>query len=253
MPDDIKDHPLSASAYPPAIILAGGYGMRVRELYPDLPKPMIPVSGRPFIAHLVEYLVRLGIPEVYISTGYKGNKIEEYFAPSDSKVFCIQESEVLGTGGAVALVLSQIKHGDVFLVMNGDSLSPVNLTAMLTRLPKADAVVAATTVPDSGRYGTLCIDASGFLKGFHEKKQTSAAGLVNAGVYLLRRSLFPELPPSRPISLESGYFPEWIAAGKHIAVTANDAPFLDIGTPESLNMADAFLRQASFLKARATA
>lgn len=235
---------------PPAVILAGGFGTRLQAVYPDIPKPMIPVLGRPFLHHLVDYLFLLGVPEIFISTGYKGNQIAEYFAHTEvcARISCIREPIALGTGGAIAFAFSQIKQGNRFLVMNGDSLASLNLNAMLEHMqPDVDAVLAAVSVPEGSRFGTLSTTADRYLNNFCEKTDSPEGSLINAGMYLLRRSLFPPGAECRSSSLEKEWFPSWIALGKRIAVIESPGPFLDIGTPESLNAASSFLQQASFL------
>ncbi len=238
---------------PPAIILAGGFGTRLRVVHPSIPKPMVPVLGRPFLHHLVDHLSSLGIREIIISTGYKGGQIEEYFArvKTCAGISCIREPAALGTGGAIAFALSRIADGDRFFVANGDSIAAFDSTAMLKQMTsEVDAVIAAVRVPDGSRYGNLEISAEGYLKRFSEKSDGHSSSLINAGIYLLRRALFPPGDENRASSLETEWLPGWIAEKKRIAVLESAGPFLDIGTPESLNAAASFLRQRSFLPAR---
>ena len=129
-----------------------------------------------------------------------------------------------------------------WLVLNGDSLicaDPLQLAGLLET--GADAALLARTLPDTGRYGRLTVDDSGWLKAFAEK--TGGPGLVNAGVYLLRASLVERLSSSEPLSFELDVFPTWLQQGANIAVRPVDAPFLDIGTEETLSQANDFIRK----------
>jgi len=206
---------------PLAIVLAGGLGTRLRSVYPDCAKAMVHVLGRPFVEYIVRQLAGQGIDEIVISTGYKGDQIESYFKnlAMPAHLRCIREETPLGTGGALAFVISRTAPSKWILAANGDSLASFNLCRMVERAQSgADAVLIGIRVRAANRFGSLTLDTNEMLTGFHEKAQRSSSGLINGGIYLLKRSLFPAEPPAQPESLELDYLPRWLRQGAQIAV-----------------------------------
>lgn len=230
-----------ASAAPLVVILAGGAGTRVRHLLPDLPKPLAPVAGQPFLEWVIRYLRGQGLDSIVISAGFLADKIEAFAAKHH--VVCVKEREALGTGGGFlhALAASGQEERDV-IAWNGDSLVLADLQPLMQALQDTtvDAALLAVRVADASRFGTLRVGADGTLLGFAEKR--AGAGLVNGGVYLFRRPTVARFPAKRPLSFEYDVFPSLIASGARIAAVPCDAPFLDIGTEASLAQADAFIR-----------
>jgi D-glycero-alpha-D-manno-heptose 1-phosphate guanylyltransferase len=228
-----------------AVILAGGLGTRVRHLLPGLPKPMAPVNGRPFLEWVVRYLAKAGVERVVISTGHKAEVVARHFEKQPVKgarVRCVAETEPLGTaGGFLNAISGAAETPPLWLVLNGDSLALADLRDLFA--PLADPVVAGALLgikmADASRYGTIRCDADNWLAGFQEKQP--GAGAINAGVYLLRASVVPEFPRRTPLSFERDVFPA-LAAGRRLKVCVTPAPFLDIGTPETLPQAAEFLR-----------
>jgi NDP-sugar pyrophosphorylase family protein len=229
-----------------AVVLAGGLGTRVRHLLPDLPKPMARVAGRPFLEWVTRYLVAQGISKAILSTGYLAEVIEAHFAPqpvSGLTITCFREAEPLGTAGAFAHAAHNSGEVPVaWLVLNGDSLVLADLAAAMSPLrdPATAGVVLGCAVPDAARYGTLALGPGDQLLGFNEK--CPGRGLINAGVYLLRDEVVRQFPPRRPLSFEREVFPGLLELGLRIRAVALEAPFLDIGTPESLGLAGDFVR-----------
>jgi len=230
-----------------AVVLAGGLGTRVQDLLPNLPKPMAPVAGRPFLEWVVRYLARQKIRHMILATGYLGETIERHFAAQPVKavtVRCVPESKPLGTAGGF---LNAIRGADekpaAWLVLNGDSLalSPLDELWRWLAEPAVDGALLGVPMPDAARYGTVVQDADGMLAGFKEKQP--GAGVINAGVYLFRASVVEHFPGRRPLSFETNVFPALAARGAQLKVCVTAAPFLDIGTPESLSRAEAFIRQ----------
>lgn len=229
-----------------AVILAGGLGTRIQHLLPGVPKPMAPVAGRPFLEWVVRYLAKQGIQRVILSTGYLTGVIENHFEKQPVRgvrIQCVAEAEPLGTGGGFLHAIKQSgETAPLWLVLNGDSLVFANLA--LAAAPFSDAqvsgVVVGRAVPDASRYGTLAIGKSGELLRFEEKRP--GAGVINSGVYLLRNSLLAEFPAKSPLSFERDVFPNLISRGFRLQSVVTDAPFLDIGTPESLPRAEGFIR-----------
>jgi D-glycero-alpha-D-manno-heptose 1-phosphate guanylyltransferase len=230
-----------------AVVLAGGFGTRVAHLLSGVPKPMVPVAGRPFLEWVVRYLVRQGIPKVILSTGYLGEVVEAHFQkqPVHSvHTRCIAETTPLGTaGGFLNAARVSADAPAAWLVLNGDSLVFAHLAIVAKELshPEVAGVVVGCSVPDASRYGTLAVGPAGELEGFTEKRRGS--GVINAGIYLLRDSLVRDLRGIPPLSFERDIFPQLIKRGVSLKVVAVDAPFLDIGTPESLQQAQSFVEQ----------
>lgn len=238
----------TASAAAPrmcGIILAGGQGTRIRHLYPDVPKPMIPAAGHPFVEWVLRWLATQNITQVVVSLGHLSDVAERYFAvrPSDGlRIQTIHERTAQGTGGAIALAAQTADHADIFVVTNGDSLLLADLSPAwrMLRDPRIDGVIIGLEVDDAARYGRLEVDARGRLLRFREKQP--GRGLINGGVYVLRRRLIDRFPPERPLSMETQVFPALLESGTAVAVHPCRAPFLDIGTPESVAEAESFIQ-----------
>lgn len=228
-----------------AVVLAGGFGTRIRHLLPGVPKPMAPVAGRPFLEWVLRYLARQGLSRALLSTGYLGEVIEKHFALQPVPgltVSCLREGEALGTAGGF---LNAVRAGGdcpgTWLVMNGDSLVLAPLAPAIEQLrgPQTAGVLLGCALPDASRYGTMTIGPDGRLLGFQEKRP--GKGVINAGVYFLKEALVREFPVRVPLSFEKEVFPQWIQRGIGLKVAEVQAPFLDIGTPESLLEAQAFI------------
>ncbi len=230
-----------------AVILAGGFGTRVRHLLPGIPKPMAPVAGKPFLEWVVRYLARQGIRNVVLSTGYLSEAITGHFlhqAVEGISTRCVPETEPLGTAGGFLNAVRGCGDTPVaWLVLNGDSLAFADLSELIVRLQEGETagVLTGCAVPDASRYGTLQIGSQGKLLGFAEKHP--GQGVINAGMYLIRDSLVRRFPSTRPLSFEKDVFPDLIAQGVGLKVCVTAGAFLDIGTPESLPQAEAFVMQ----------
>ena len=230
---------------PVAILLAGGKGTRLRDRHPDLPKPMIPCGGQPFIEWVIRYFAAQGVSRFVVSLGYLAEVAEVYFRDrpkDDMAIATVREPAPLGTGGGVRFAWDSVPAADV-IVANGDSLVLVDLAPAFALLasPEVDAVLLGVHQDDSSRYGTLRVDPDGRLLAFEEKRPGS--GLINAGVYLLKSRLRESIPAATPLSMETDVIPRWLADGHRIHVHPCRAPFIDIGTPESLDTTAAFLAE----------
>lgn len=230
-----------------AVVLAGGFGTRIRHLLGDLPKPMAPVNGRPFVEWVVRYLAAQGIHSVILSTGYLAETVEKHFLSqpvAGVKVVCVPETTPLGTaGGFLNAAHGATGKPRAWLVLNGDSLAVAPLEAMFQSLAEPAVAGAILGVPmsDASRYGTISQNKIGELAGFNEKRP--GTGDINAGVYLFRASALGNFPDKIPLSFETDVFPSFIANRVRLKVCVTDAAFLDIGTPESLPQAENFVRQ----------
>lgn len=236
----------------PAVILLGGKGTRLSGLFPDLPKALVPVAGRPFLSWQLEWLFRNNIASVLLAAGYLGDKIREWVRQQsfNKRVSVSIEPEPLGTGGALKY-LENILGRNPFWTLNGDSLlSKLNFQKMAEAHHKSGALatMVVTTIEDSGRYGTVLFDKSGKIVKFDEKKSRSrserdkTSGWVNGGVYLLTPLILSSVQANKTISLEYDVFPQLAADGK-LSVFQCPPPLLDMGTPEGLEKTENYLRR----------
>lgn len=228
-----------------AVVLAGGLGERIRHLAPGVPKPMITVRGRPFLEWVVRFLQRQGVRQVVLSAGFKAEVIERHFAKEPvpgMRVTCVAEPSALGTGGGLLYAARQSKAApEAWLVLNGDSLVLASLAEVAGPLedPAVWGVLTGVVVPETAGYGTMRFDSMNRLSSF--EGNTTGPGVINAGLYLLKPRLLAEFPAARPLSLERDVFPHWLARRLDLRVQVVEAPFLDIGTPESLPLAEPFI------------
>ncbi|HQT90353.1 MAG TPA: nucleotidyltransferase family protein [Acidiphilium sp.] len=225
-----------------AIILSGGFGTRLRAAVRDVPKPLAPVAGRPFLAWLLDSLARQGLEKVVLSTGYLGSLVRATLGPShgDMALEYVQEQTPLGTGGALWMALGRIEGERVF-VLNGDTWFSAPLGPLADEAPNSDLTLAVRPVRDRARYGAVYVRGNKVL-GLEEKGQ-SGPGLVNAGLYVLRRDLGMRFPMHGSFSLES----EVLARPEQFVLRAHacDVPFLDIGTPEDFARAQSLIPEWS--------
>lgn len=224
-----------------AVILAGGLGMRLREAVPDLPKPLAPVDGKPFITYLLRQLQQSGIHKVIISTGYMAAAFEKGlgndFYGMTLEYAC--EHEQLGTGGAIANLLPQV-DSETMMILNGDSYIKFDVAAFVGTRVTAGGILLVTPVEDISRYGAVLFDRESKNVTAFLEKQAKGDGYINAGIYLFEKSFLTKYLPSGKSSLEKELFPKLAAAGLLTAWVC-DNPLLDIGTPESYRAAHKFL------------
>lgn len=218
-----------------AILLCGGRGTRLGALTDECPKPMIDVGGRPFLAGLIAWGARAGVTRCILTAGYRGEQIRAHFesTPMDCPVRCVDEPQLLGTGGALWHAAAACA-GDPFLVMNGDSFCPLALGAMVARHQATGAAItlAVARVDDVSDYGTVALTPTGEIQAFNEKTASGAAGWVNAGVYIVSRRVLDTPPGPAPFSWERAVLPAWCGRGLHAFVA--EGPLYDIGTPARL-------------------
>jgi NDP-sugar pyrophosphorylase family protein len=224
-----------------AIVLAGGFGTRLRSVVPDLPKPMAPVRGRPFLSYVLDRLVAAGFSEAILAVGYRHEVIEAHFG-GDYRGLALRyatEYEPLGTGGAIQAAWRLAPSADV-VVLNGDTFLEVDYRAMVDAHRTADAelTMAVREVPDAGRYGALALEA-GRVRGFQEKGQ-HGPGWINAGVYVLAPRLRGRFPNQDAFSFEQDVLGAEVASLRPLAFRTTGR-FIDIGIPADYERADAVL------------
>ena len=212
-----------------AVVLAGGLGTRLRAVVSDVPKPLAPVAGRPFLYWLLDGLARQGVARVILATGHMGDVVRDALGERYAGMALVhaREETPLGTGGALFAALAHATEERAF-VLNGDTWLGAPLAPLAAEAPGADLVLAVRPVPDRARYGSVVVQGNRIL-GL-EEKGPSGPGLVNAGVYVARR----DLPSRRPMPAAFGLEAELLArpAGLDLRAHRTEATFLDIGTPE---------------------
>jgi len=227
-----------------AIVLCGGLGTRLRSVVADLPKPMAPVGGRPFLEYLLEFLRLQGVRRVILAVGYRREAIIDHFGAAwdGLEIDYAIETTPRGTGGGARLGVERLQ-GDRALLLNGDSFL-ARPTLDLERALGDDADLALTVrlEPDTGRFG-VCAVEDGRVTGFRPGV-TGQPGLINAGVYALRRDLFDRFDLPEVFSFEQDFMAPLVGRMKVGAVVA-DEPFIDIGLPESYALAQSFVPAVS--------
>jgi NDP-sugar pyrophosphorylase family protein len=238
----LEDNPEIPSSAVRAFVLCGGRGTRLRPVLADRPKSMALIRGMPFLQLLIERLRHQGVGDVILGTGYMAEKIESYFG--DGKQFALRirysrEHEPRGTGGALKLAEPLIS--DPVLVLNGDSYVEWDLVPVLElfKTKDADLVIVLQTVADVTRYGSAALDHDGRVTQFVEKGVAAGPGLINAGVYLLRKQIVRGLPAGTAISLETEVFPRLL--DRRVYGLVCTGLFIDIGIPDDLRRAQGLL------------
>lgn len=235
-----------------AVILIGGLGTRLGVLTADCPKPLLPVAGRPFVESILWHLARFGFERVLLLAGYRAEKVAEYVQESRYRdrlaIEVAVEPSPLGTAGALRAVSDHLD--ETFLMLNGDSLFDFNWLDLVPLLTmgegKALVAMALRSLPDASRFGVVELEGTD-VTGFRERGDASG-GLVNGGVYLMRRGVLSALPEVG--SLEREVLPVLAARGQAVGRTY-DGFFLDIGVPDTYAAADqlvgdSFARSAVF-------
>jgi D-glycero-alpha-D-manno-heptose 1-phosphate guanylyltransferase len=231
----IRSTEVSKTPVREAIVLAGGKGTRLRSHVNDRPKPMADVGGRPFVEWLLLMMLREGIERVILCTGFMSEIIHSHFADVNwhgLEIVCVKEPQPLGTGGALRNALDAIQT-DICLVLNGDSYCSLDLKYMYSRFASQDVDVSIllTGQDDVSRYGTVSTDSEGFVTSFKEKENKKNSGNINAGIYLMKKTVIAQIAAGREYSLERDFLPNKINEG--IGTTFSLGPFVDIGTPVS--------------------
>ena len=223
-----------------AIVLAGGFGTRMRELVPDLPKPMAPVAGRPFLEILLSELARKGFTRVVLSLGFMSEKIIAHFGDTYEGMELVHEveSQPLGTGGAIRAALARCLTDHVF-VFNGDTYLDIEADE-IERLWQTSRhpVIVVREVPDTMRFGRVEI-RDGRINVFLEKGN-SGAGLINAGCYVLPTQALDDFSLGLPFSLETEYFIKRLQYIRFDGFVTHGR-FIDIGVPDDYVLAQTVL------------
>jgi mannose-1-phosphate guanylyltransferase len=218
-----------------ALILAGGEGTRLRPLTSTVPKPVVPLVDRPFIRFMLDWLRSHGVNDVVMSCGHLASGVRNVLGDGSAfgiRLRYVEEPRPLGTGGALKYAESLLE--DRFLMLNGDVLTDMDLTAQIAQHEQTGAVatLALTPVDDPSAYGLVRTRAGGEVTEFVEKPAPDQIDThnISAGAYVLERSVLELLEPEQPASIERDVFPRLVGEGLYGYVS--DGYWLDIGTPE---------------------
>lgn len=215
-----------------AIILAGGFGTRLKSVVNDVPKPMAPIGQIPFLSYLLDYLSHYGVLRVILSTGYMHEVIERYYGNYYQGIELIYsfEHEPLGTGGAIKAAIGKAQSNKIF-ILNGDTFFQVNLQELYEYhvAKEADLTVALKKMNNFDRYGTVEVD-QGRVAVFHEKRPNDA-GMINGGVYLINKQVFSSLNLPDKFSFETDVLQVFMSKLRFYGYVS-DKYFIDIGIPE---------------------
>ena len=205
----------------------------------DRPKALAPVCGRPFLTYLLDQWERAGGRQVLLCSGFMADSIHMELGESYHNLHLTysKEDEPLGTGGALRLAMG-CKVSDPMLVMNGDSYIQADFNKFYQWFIDGgkEAGIILTQVPDAGRFGRVRCSDDGLILQFEEKKAATESGWINAGVYLLTHRIVNTIPLGKSYSLERELFPQ--LAGCNLFGYHCHGEFIDIGTPESWQMAE---------------
>lgn len=220
-----------------AIVLVGGEGTRLRPLTSDVPKPAVTLVDRPFLAYAIEWLAGHGVSEVVLACGFLPDVLMEALDDhehAEVKITYAVEPEPLGTAGAIRFAAEALgdRLEDRFLALNGDVLADLDLSALVRAHAECDAqaTIALHPVEDSSAYGLVRCDEGGAVLEFLEKTGEEVPGEINAGAYVLERSVLDLVPAGRAVSIEREVFPRLVGEG--LSALLLDGYWMDIGTPE---------------------
>jgi NDP-sugar pyrophosphorylase family protein len=219
------------------IILAGGKGSRLAPVLSDLPKPLAPVQGRPFITYMLDLLIAAGFKHVVIATGYLGHKFSNTLGSNyhSLRITYSHEKIQLDTGGAIRNALRHVRNSERLLVMNGDSLMNLNLRDFTSWSIDYPETMVLTFAKDCGRFGSVETDNGDKVIAFHEKRAIGKSGWINAGIYLLSQKLISSWDENGPLSIEHECLPKISARGGLFGFK-KVSDFIDIGIPETYKL-----------------
>jgi mannose-1-phosphate guanylyltransferase len=221
-----------------AVVLAGGFGTRLRPLTSTRPKQMLPIVNTPLVERIVERLAQYGVDDVVLSMGYRPDAIVAAYPDSRCAgvplTYAI-EPEPLGTAGGIAFAARHAGIDERFLVVNGDVLTDLDLGALVAfhAARGAEATIHLHPVDDPSRFGVVPSDGQGRVLAFVEKPPPGEAptNLINAGTYVLEPSVLDRIPAGQHVSIERETFPALVDAGSLYACDGSTY-WIDVGTPQ---------------------
>jgi len=219
-----------------ALIMAGGDSTRLRPISYEIPKPLIPIHGKPILYHQIKFLARYGIDNIFIAAGKHKDKIIEYFGDGNKfgvNIEYIEEKTPLGTAGAISALKNKVKS--TFIMLNVDTLVDVDISEMFRfhRSIGSNATVLLTSVDDPQNYGVARMRGNDILE-FVEKPKNPPSNLINAGFSLLEPVVI-QIVPKKHFMIEKFY--EKLARQHSLAGFVHDGQIFDVGTPEGYEKA----------------
>lgn len=221
-----------------AVILAGGFGTRLQSIVKDIPKPMAPINGIPFLDYQLYYLKKQGITHVILSVGHLFEVVQQRYLSNFNglEIKYAIEKNPLGTGGAIRLALNECSDDEV-IVLNGDSFFNISLPLLYQLHSSHQSLIslALREVENAARYGTIQLSENRIVS-FKEKSQQQVAGIINAGVYILNRLHFLRHTQASTFSIEKDFFEKHIQSISLHGFLMSGY-FIDIGIPEDFQKA----------------
>lgn len=219
----------------PVIILAGGFGTRLRTVVGELPKVLAPVCGRPFLEYLFNDLLNSGFNNIILSLHYKAEQIIKFLkeyehAHSKIKLQYVIEPKPMGTGGALRYVVKELNLLRDLIAMNGDTYAPGAALTVARNSKQGRISMGVLEVEETERFGTVVLNENGAIGNMLEKDATSGSHMINCGVYRLNGACLMSIQ-NDVFSLERDFFPRLALRGELQSVTVN-SEFIDIGVPE---------------------
>lgn len=220
-----------------AVILVGGFGTRLQSVVQDVPKPMAPVAGKPFLEYQLAALRRGGIEQIVFCAGYRAESVQTYFGNGSRFGLRIEysvETMPLGTAGALKYA-GPMLH-DSFFVLNGDTYLELDYHGMaqMHHDKGALATLAVWASALTQPYGSIVIDADGRIRAFSEKSEgDTGSAWINGGVYVFDKRVLDHIPQGRAVSIEKETFPQLLASEAPLYGFPTAGYFIDIGTPSS--------------------
>lgn len=242
-----------------ALLLAGGFGTRLRPLTYTRPKHLLPIANRPHIEHVFDLLLKHGINEIILTTSYLAEAFDETRNSAAKRGIDLRvthEEVALGTAGALKNAEHEI-GGDTFMVFNGDILTDVDLDRVMSfhAQNRSEATILLTPVEDPSAFGVVPTDEEGRVTGFIEKppRDEAPTNEINAGIYVLEPTVLERVPRGQEWSVERALFPELVAAGARVFALPTDAYWMDVGTPDKYRQANLDAISGLFVPARGVA
>ncbi len=221
-----------------AVVLVGGQGSRLQPITFNVPKAMVPLRNRPFMAYMMDFLRCAELDGAVLSLGYLPDPIKGYFDERDLNGFSIEyavEDYALGTAGGIKNAEGYLDGGP-FVVVNGDVLSGMDLRVPIAKHKESDslATIVLTSVEDPTAYGLVEVDHDMLVHRFIEKPAADevTTNLVNAGIYVLEPEVLDMIPAGQEVSIEREIFPHLQAEGR-LRAYVSSSYWRDIGTPKS--------------------
>lgn len=230
-----------------AVIMAGGKGTRLRPITYSIPKPLVPIAGKPCIGYALDSYFRAGIKNAIITTGYKFESLITgvlAFKNEDQNILFSVEKDPAGTAGSVKLVSKFID--ETFIVGSGDTLSDFNISEILKfhREKKAMLTIALTRIDDTSQFGIVELK-DGFITKFLEKPspEQSFSNLINTGIYVMEPEILEHIPCGKPYDFAKDLFPSLLKEGVRIAGYPAEGTWLDAGRPKDMIAANQLMTE----------